>query len=87
MFLDGSSKRGVGALLNAVDLLLPNRDHAIAKDFLDHNEWGLAFEHVCTQLYEHEVTIDQTLYDEINRLGVAMKLDDSGWLFLKELLR
>ena len=47
-------------------------------------EWGVAFENLCVQLYEFEVHVDESEYEQIETAGSLMGLDASCWSFLKQ---
>ena len=46
------------------------------------NEWGLAIENLCTQLYEYDVRPSVPELDEIRRLAESAGLKDDTWNFL-----
>lgn len=47
-----------------------------------HNEWGLAIENLCTQLYEYDVQPSAQELDEIRRLAESAGLKEDTWDFL-----
>jgi hypothetical protein len=47
-----------------------------------HNEWGLAIENLCTQLYECDVRPSALELDEIRRLAESAGLKEDTWNFL-----
>lgn len=47
-----------------------------------HNECAIAFENLCTQLYEYEVTPSETECLDIQQLATDMGLPDDVWSFL-----
>jgi hypothetical protein len=57
-----------------------------AIDLLEHDEWGESFLLICTQLYEYDVSISRSTYDSIREIGLSMKLDESNWQMLEELI-
>ena len=74
-----------------IDLLdriegLPELDRKNVIEFAQHNEWGIALDALCNQIYEHNLTISQEVYDEITKIGFAMRMDESEWSFLRELI-
>jgi len=79
--------RQLDILLEAAQALgLPDRDVACAKEYLQHNELGLCLDTIITQLYEHDIAIDNHVYERIETIGSAMALAADSWTFLEELL-
>lgn len=65
----------------------------LAQDVVTHiaemaqaREWGVGFEDLCNQLYECDSRISLSIYNRIQRLGMAMELDSSSWEILAELV-
>ena len=56
-------------------------------EFIEHEEYGLAYETICTQLYEHRIKISHEIYNEISFLGQLIEIQPSVWLPLKELIK
>ncbi|MBS0655628.1 MAG: MafI family immunity protein [Verrucomicrobia bacterium] len=67
-------------------LLLKNDVKTII-ELIEHNECGVAYEILCTQLYEYDVQISSNFYEKIFSLGKAMEMQPSYWLPLKELIK
>jgi hypothetical protein len=78
---------GIRSVIDDVAESLPAEVITEAKDFLDYDEWGLALETICTQLYEYDVAISDELYKTIERLGQQMKMSSEEWTMLKELVQ
>jgi hypothetical protein len=66
---------------------LPSNDAKNIEEFIDHNEFGLAFETLCCQLYEYDITISKEFYEKIVLYGESIEIKPSEWLPLKELIR
>ncbi|WP_408022230.1 MafI family immunity protein [Sphingobacterium sp.] len=64
---------------------LNNRDLKNAEDFLTHNEFGLCFDTIVTQVYEYDIEIDSELYESISKIGERMNLKLESYSFMKEL--
>jgi hypothetical protein len=58
-----------------------------AEDFLKHNEFGLCFETILTQMYEYEIKIDEDFYELIAKIGKQMNFKQVNYSFMKELIR
>ncbi len=65
---------------------LSEEDHQNIIDLAEHNEWGVALDSLCHQLYEYDIKITKSDYDEICGLGKEMGMNVDEWLFLKELV-
>jgi hypothetical protein len=70
-------------LADALAGRLPAQDVEMAKSLARAGEWGIALEHLMTQIYEYDVAIPATLHREIGELGGAMKLDERAWRILR----
>jgi|GEM_PF-2622406 len=51
----------------------------IVDDYLDHNELGLAFEHLIYMLVESGIDVTQAQFDEIATIGGDLGLPPSIW--------
>lgn len=72
-------------LLKEVEKELPQEDVENIKDYITHNEWGLAYETLCTQLYEYNIRISPNFYEKMVLFGSSIKIDPSYWLPLNKL--
>lgn len=66
---------------------LPSSDAINVKEFITHGEWGLAYEILCSQLYEYDVEVSLEYYQKIASLGELMEVTPSTWSLLKELIK
>lgn len=55
-------------------------------DLAHAGEWGVALEELCNMLYEDDITIFRSMLNRIQALGLAMKMDESSWSMLNELV-
>lgn len=74
-------------LLNEINNKLPKEDINRIVEFLENNEFGLAFETFCTQLYEFNIPISSTFYEKISFYGQSIEIHPSIWVPLKELIQ
>lgn len=65
---------------------LPEKDKKNVVEFVEHGEWGIALDTLCNQIYEHDLKITKTTYDEIEAVGKMMNMNESTWSFLKKLI-
>ena len=66
---------------------LSNVDRKNIIEFADHNEWGLALDTLCSQIYEYGIVITKDIYEEIKQLGNCMEIDETTWSYLKTLVK
>jgi len=61
----------------------------VALDYINYNEWGLAFDTLCDYLVEYDVLLSMEEYDEMIRLAKDMELslDNGNFKYLKYLIR
>jgi len=57
----------------------------IVTDYLDHNELGIAFEHLLYMVTEMDLQISPEAYDHIDRAGRAMEMNPDGWQSLRRI--
>jgi len=87
VFIFRNQKRRLTKFLeHAKRLGLSDADSETAVSFLGHNEFGLCFETVITQMYEHGVRIDIEFYELIDEIGKEMNLTSDSYSFMKELI-
>jgi len=58
-----------------------------SREYLIHNEYGLCFDTLITQLYEYDIEISIEFYELIGRIGELLNLEESFYSFMKELIR
>lgn len=76
------------SFVDAVESLgLNNSDIETAQEFLNHREYGLAFDTIITQMYEYEVEIDSEFYNYIEVIAKEVKLLKVEYVFMQELIR
>jgi hypothetical protein len=50
---------------------------------IDVDEPGIAFEMLCTQLYEHDAEVEDEVVDRLQVIGTAMQLKPRQWEILR----
>jgi hypothetical protein len=75
-------------ILKIVDRIsdLPVSDRDSINELLEHDEWGVALETLCGALYEEEIKIPRTAFEEIKAAGEEMELEPSLWENLQFLI-
>jgi len=66
---------------------LPEKDVDEALENLYYNEYGLCLDTIVTQLYELSIPINNDIYDSIAHAATIMKIDNTEYSFLKELIK
>lgn len=72
---------------SAKTLGLSDNNLKIAKEFLDHHEFGLCFDTIITQMYEYDIGIDGEFNELIEKIVVRLKLPIEKYSFMRELIR
>lgn len=58
---------------------LSNTDVFYLSEFVDVGEFDLAFETLCTQLYEYEISLSDETVDRLAAIGTGLELDPRLW--------
>jgi hypothetical protein len=67
------------AVTVTVEDLLPSCDIRSIWELIDAGEPGVAFENLCTQLYEYEVTPDEPSREALAEIGTYFRSDTDLW--------
>lgn len=62
---------------------IPNKDTHDILEFLEHGEWGVAFEVLCSVIEQENLSINAAQYNEIIDIGHDMDMDDTLWVRIK----
>jgi len=65
---------------------LHEADYINAREFVNYNEQGLAFDTVITQLYEYNIAIDQNFYGRAITIAEIMKIPINEYDYIQELI-
>lgn len=74
-------------LLDLVKNKLPPTDTANIKEYIEHREWGLAFETLVVQLYEFNISISLKFYNEAKSIGNELGMETVYMDLLNKLIR
>ena len=74
-------------ILNEVKNKISSEEVKNILELIENNEFGLAYETLCTQIYEYEVSITGEFYEKISFYGESIKIQPFFWLPLKELIK
>jgi len=69
----------IRAVTLTVEDLLPQRAIGSVWELIDAGELGIAFENLCTQLYEYEITPDEPSREVLTRVGTYFRLEPGLW--------
>lgn len=58
---------------------IPQQDRDAMTELLDHGEWGVAFEILCSVLVQERIPIDTATFRKINHIGQLMNYEDTLW--------
>jgi hypothetical protein len=67
------------AVTLTVEDLLAQRDVRSIWELIDAGEPGVAFENLCTQLYEYEVTPDEASWEALAEIGAYFRSNPDLW--------
>ncbi len=73
-------------ILNKIKDKLSDSDRNMIIELIENQEWGMAYEILCTQLCEYEVLITSQVYDDLSAYGKLVGLSPSIWYPLKNLI-
>lgn len=63
----------------AKSLKLSNNDIVTIDEYLEHNEWGIAFEVLCSAIEYDRIDISHYDYIQIKEIGECMGMDKELW--------
>ena len=78
-------KEILSLLSEAANLPQADRDNVIM--FLEAGEWGLAFDSLCHQIFENDITIGENFYARAASIASSMQIENSEWAFLRKQVR
>ena len=66
---------------------LPETDINNAKEFIKEGEYDCCLDILVQQSYEYSIAINEQFYELVNEAANKMKLPESGYVFLRELVK
>ncbi|MFC8689471.1 MafI family immunity protein [Brevibacillus porteri] len=66
---------------------MPKKDMDIIFYLLDHNEWGVALEHLCSTIIEERLIIQRDVFEARKKIGELMEMDPNNWSQLIHLIQ
>lgn len=73
-------------VLSELKTVLRPADHDEALKELTSGEPGIAFETICTQLFEYDLHIPQAVFAKLRQIGRSMNLPPKKWEILTPLI-
>lgn len=69
---------------NIMTIALKNKlsksDMESISEYLEHNEWGIAFEVLCSAIENDKISITLSDFEEIKLIGKGMNMDEGLWV-------
>ena len=79
-------ERVLGEVLADDSLGLSEHDRSQVQHYIDHNEFGLAFEELVASLDQSQPTLTRKTFAAVDTAGRKMALDPQIWQHLEELI-
>ena len=80
--------KALQSLITIADILgLNKEDIDNAKEFLEHQEYGLSFDTLITQIYEYDIEITKDVYSLITFIGKELGFEAKNYSFMESLIR
>lgn len=57
----------------------PEKDKIDVQEYIEHDEWGIALETICSAVLEDRVIVDKKIFKKISDVGTEMEMDSSLW--------
>ncbi|UAA37617.1 MafI family immunity protein [Paraneptunicella aestuarii] len=73
-------------LLVNLSTKLPENDIENIRELVEHGEWGVGVELLCSQLHEHEIVINEIEFQVIKGLVADMELSSDLWMDIEYLV-
>ncbi len=77
-----SIERKLSELLHEIEDVLPSSDIENSRELISHAEFGVAFELVCDQLYENDITLNESTFLLLNEIGISLDIPSARWEIL-----
>ncbi|MFJ6207363.1 MafI family immunity protein [Lysinibacillus sp. NPDC092081] len=65
----------------------PSEDEKNVLEFLEHDEWGIALEVICSVIEQEGIPIDKDIFSKIEEAGIFMEMDKSLWAEIGKQIR
>ncbi|MFJ8087186.1 MafI family immunity protein [Lysinibacillus sp. NPDC095746] len=58
----------------------PLEDEERVLEFLEHDEWGIALEVICSVIEQEGIPVDKDIFSKIEEAGIFMEMDKTLWV-------
>ena len=65
---------------------IPEQDRETINEYLEHDEWGIAYEHLCATILDEKIVINRFILRELFELGEIMELEPVNYKDLERLV-
>lgn len=66
---------------------LPLKDKKNILEFIEHEEWGIALETICSVIEQQGIPVDKNTFSKIEEAGLYMEMDKSLWKEISKQIR
>lgn len=66
---------------------LPLKDEKDILEFIEHEEWGIALEIICSVIEQENIPVDKDIFIKIQEAGIYMEMDKSLWEEISKQIR
>ncbi|WP_047982129.1 MafI family immunity protein [Ornithinibacillus contaminans] len=66
---------------------LPLKDEKDILEFIEHEEWGIALETICSVIEQEDIPVDEDIFSKIEVAGLYMEMDKSLWEEISKQIR
>ena len=66
---------------------VPQKDKADIFEYIENDEWGVAYETLCSVIEQEKLPITKEDYDAIKEVGLLMKMDACYWEDISNLIK
>lgn len=88
MFFRNRKKKQIERILKEAESFgLNNADVKEICLLINNNEYGLALDHIATQLYEYDIEITQSFFEEFLEYAKTLRIEIEEYLYLSECVR
>lgn len=57
----------------------PPKDEKDIREFIEHEEWGIALETICSVIEQEDILIEKDIFRKIEEAGIHMEMDKTLW--------
>ncbi|MDQ0271302.1 MafI family immunity protein [Cytobacillus purgationiresistens] len=65
----------------------PLKDEKDILEFIEHEEWGIALETICSVIEQEDISVHKDIFSKIEETGIYMEMDKSVWEEISKQIR